>query len=284
MTPALDAAQFGRQPTGSEECVAKATTGGNAGRLGVGLASGTLIGLLALDLDLPSIVSFWGDRTLVVPAAAVLGALLWLTPLRRLVAVAAVGLALLWLAAAGTPLVSWMADGLVRRDPLQSAEAVFVFGSMLQTDGDPTTDAMSRLLKGVELVAEGRAKRLVVSELPPPSRHYAPIAREWTNRLAPGSEVLAVGPVHNTHDEAAAVARLSRERGWRRVLAVTSPVHSLRAAASLEKAGLQVVSVPALETRYDVEVFDRPDDRRRAFGSVAHERVGMLVYRRRGWI
>jgi uncharacterized SAM-binding protein YcdF (DUF218 family) len=259
-------------------------TGGNVGRLGVGLASGTLVGLLTLDLDLPSIASFWGDRTFVVPTAAVLGALLWLTPLRRLVTATAVGLALMWLAAAYTPFVSWMADGLVRRDPLQSADAVFVFGSRLQSDGDPTTDAMSRLLKGVDLLAEGRAKHLVVSELPPPSRHYAPIAREWTKRLAHGSEVLAVGPINNTREEAVAVARLFRDKGWRRVLAVTSPVHTLRAAASLEKEGLQVVSVPALETRYDVEMLDLPGDRRRAFGSVAHERVGILVYRRRGWM
>jgi uncharacterized SAM-binding protein YcdF (DUF218 family) len=264
--------------------MAKATTGVHAGRLGFGLASGALVGLLILDLDLPSIASFWGDRTSLVPMAAVLGALLGLTPLRRLVAAMAVGLALLWLAAAYTPLVPWMADGLVRRDPPQAADAVFVFGSRLQADGDPTTDAMSRLLKGVQLVAEGRAKHLVVSELPPPSRPYAPIAREWTQRLAPGSDVLVVGPVRNTHDEAVAVARLFRDQGWQRVLAVTSPVHSLRAAASLEHAGLQVVSVPAVETRYDVEVFDRPGERREAFGPVAHERVGIVVYRRRGWM
>jgi uncharacterized SAM-binding protein YcdF (DUF218 family) len=264
--------------------VAKATTGGTLGRLGVGLASGALAGLLTLDLDLPSLASLWGEQTFVVPAAAVLGALLWLTPLRRLVAAGVVGLALLWLVAAYTPLVPWMANGLVRRDPLRSADAVFVFGSRLQDDGDPTADAMSRLLRGVELLAEGRAKQLVVSELRPPSRQYAPLARDWTKRLAPGGEVLAVGPIDNTREEAVAVARLCREKGWQRVLAVTSPVHTLRAAASLEKEGLQVVSVPAIETRYDVERLDLPADRRRAFGSVAHERVGLLVYRRRGWI
>ncbi len=252
--------------------------------MGAGLASGALVGLVILDLDLPSIASFWGDRTPLVPAAAVLGALLWLTPLRRLVAASAVGVALLWLAVAYTPLVPWMADGLVRRDPPQLADAVFVFGSRLQADGEPTTDAMSRLLKGVELVAEGRAQYLVVSELPAPSRRYAPLAREWTKRFAAGREVLSVGPVRNTHDEAVLVAQLFRAKGWRRVLAVSSPVHSSRAAASLEHEGLQVVSVPAVETRYDVEVFERPGERRAGFGAIAHERVGMLVYRRRGWI
>jgi uncharacterized SAM-binding protein YcdF (DUF218 family) len=264
--------------------VAKALAGGYAGRLGLGLATGALVGVLALDLDLPTIVSFWGDRTLLVPAAAVLAALLWLTPLRRLVAAVAGTLALLWLACSYTPLVPWLAQGLVRRDPPQPADAVFVFGSRLQADGEPTSEAMSRLLKGVELVAEGRTRYLVVSELPPPSRRYAPVAREWTKLLAPGCEVLSVGPVRNTHDEAVAVARLFRDRGWQRVLAVSSPAHTLRAASSLEHEGLRVVSVPAVETRYDIETFDRPGERREAFGAIAHERAGILVYRRRGWI
>jgi uncharacterized SAM-binding protein YcdF (DUF218 family) len=257
---------------------------GRAARLGVGLANGALIGLMVLDLDLPSVVSYWGDRTLLVLAAAALGALLWLTPLARLVAATAVGLALLWLAAGFTPLVPWMADGLTRRDPVQPADAVFVFGSRIQADGEPTTDAMSRLLKGVELLAQGRARYLIVSELPPPARTYAPIAREWTTLLAPGCEVLAVGPIRNTREEAVVVAKLFRERDWRRVLAVSSPVHTRRAAASLEREGLEVVSVPAVETRYDLEAFDRAGERRAAFGAIAHEHAGLLVYRRRGWI
>ncbi len=255
-----------------------------AAHAAVGLAVGTLVGLLILDLDLPSIASFWGDWILLVPAGALTGALLWPTRLRRLVAASAVALVLLWLIAAETPLVPWLAGGLVRRQAPQPADAVFVFGSRLQADGDPTTEAMSRLLKGVELLADGQARRLVVSELPPPSRPYAPIARAWTRRFAPGCEVLAVGPIHNTHEEAVAVARLFRERGWHRVLAVSSPVHTARAAASLEKQGLAVVSVPAVETRYDVETFDRAGERLRAFGPVLHERLGLLVYRHRGWI
>jgi uncharacterized SAM-binding protein YcdF (DUF218 family) len=177
-----------------------------------------------------------------------------------------------------------MADGLVRRDAVRDADAVFVFASRLQSDGDPTADAMSRLLRGLELVAEGRSARLVVSEMAPPSRRYAPIARAWAKDFAPRAEVLVVGPVANTRDEAVAVAGLLRERGLRSVLAVTSPVHTRRAAAALEREGVEVIAVPAIETRYDLETFDFPGERRRAFGSVAHERVGLFVYARRGWV
>ena len=258
--------------------------GGGWAAAGTGLCVGALFGLLAVDLDLTALVSFMRDRTLVVLAVAVAGALLWRTPLRKLVAAATVAVAALWLVVAFTPLVAWMADGLVRRDPVRAADAVFVFGSRLQTDGEPTQDAMSRLLKGLELVAEGRAPRLVVSELYPPSKPYVPIARAWARDFAPKTEVLAIGPVANTRDEAVLLARLLRERGLRRVLAVTSPVHTRRAAATLEREGLEVVAVPCVETRYDLETLDFPGDRRRAFGSVAHERVGLFVYARRGWV
>jgi uncharacterized SAM-binding protein YcdF (DUF218 family) len=264
--------------------MASAVAGHRSARLGVGLLAGALAGLIAADLSLPSLVSWFGDRSYLVPPAAALGALLWLTPLRRLAGGAVALLALLWAVVAFTPLTAWLAEGLVRRDPIEAADAVFVFSSRVQEDGDPTADAMSRLLRGVELVAEGRAPRLVVSELPPPSGPYAPLARAWLHALARRGEVITVGRILNTHDEAVAVARLFRERGFTRVLAVTSPTHTRRAAATLEKEGLTVIAVPSIETRFDLERLSGPGDRRLAFAAAAHERIGLLVYRRRGWI
>jgi uncharacterized SAM-binding protein YcdF (DUF218 family) len=193
-------------------------------------------------------------------------------------------LAGLWLAVAFTPVTRWMVDGLVRRDPLQAGDAVFVLGSRIQMDGDPTTDAMSRLVKGLELVVEGRARHLIVSETPGPQGRYAPIAEAWAALFAPGVDVLAVGPIVNTHDEALAAESLFQKRGWKRVLLVTSPTHTRRAAATLETLGLEVIAVPAIETRFDLEALEFPADRREAFSSLAHEWVGLFVYRQRGWI
>jgi uncharacterized SAM-binding protein YcdF (DUF218 family) len=243
-----------------------------------------MAGFIALELDLASLVSFWGDRTFLVPAAAFVGAAVWPTPLRRLAMAGVALLAALWLAVAFTPLTIRMAAPLVRQDPVQAGDAVFVFASRIQMDGDPTTDAMSRLLRGVELVGEGRSRYLVVSEMPGPEGRYAPLAEAWVERFSPSAEVLAVGPVYNTHDEAVAVAQLFRERGWKRVLAVTSPTHTRRASAALEFQGLEVVAIPSVETRFNLEGLERFGDRREAFSNLAHEWVGLFVYRRRGWI
>ncbi|HXY41844.1 MAG TPA: YdcF family protein [Vicinamibacteria bacterium] len=263
--------------------MARRGEGGVAARFGVGLAVGGVLGLIVFELELAGLLSFWGDASWLAVATALACGLLWLTPLRRVVAAAAVATALLWLAAAYTPMVARLRDGLERRDSPAAADAVFVFGSRIQHDGDPTSEAMSRLARGLQLVAEGHSCRLVVSEQRR-SRSYAAIARAWAQDFAPKTEIVAVGPIVDTHDEALALARLFHSRGWRKVLAVTTPAHTRRAAACLEAVGLEVISVPSVETRYDYETLDEPRDRLRGLSAVLHERIGTFVYRRRGWI
>ena len=249
-----------------------------------GLAAGALAGFVIGDLNLPTLVSLPGERGYLFAGFALLGALVWQTPLRRALVAANVLLAALWLAVSFTPLTARLADGLVRHDAVEDADAVFVFASQMQVDGDPSTDAASRLLKGVELIAAGRAPYLVVSEVPAPTGSHAALARAWLAAFAHRGEVLDIGEITNTHAEAVELARLCRERGWKRILAVTSPTHTRRAAATLEKQGLVAISVPSIETNFDLETLPRASERRRGFWSAAHERVGLVVYRRRGWI
>lgn len=256
----------------------------SAKRFGTGLAVGAVLGFASGDLNLPGLFSLFGDKSVFLVGLALLGGLLWVTPLRPLFALAAALVAGLWLLVSFSPLTRLMREGLVRRDIVRDADAVFVFASRIQADGDPTSDAMSRLLKGVELVAAGRAPLLVVSEVAKPAGSHAELARAWLAAFAPRGELLDIGEIGNTHDEAVELARLCRARGLRRILAVTSPTHTRRAAAALEKQGLEAISVPSIETSFDLETLALPGDRRRAFSATAHEQIGLVVYRRRGWI
>jgi uncharacterized SAM-binding protein YcdF (DUF218 family) len=249
-----------------------------------GAVVGTLAALIARDLELRALVSYWYDVHSLVPLAAVLGALLWHSPLQRPMAGAAAAMAALWMIVAFTPLSGWLATGLVRRDVVRPADAVFVLASRIQDDGELTGTAMTRLVHGLELVGQGHAPRLILSEMHRPMGPYAAPARALMEHLTVSGELLTVGPVWNTRDEAVQVARLCRERGWKRLLLVTSPVHSRRAAATFEREGLEIVSSPSVETRYDLETLYEPGDRILAFGSVMHERIGLWLYRRRGWI
>jgi uncharacterized SAM-binding protein YcdF (DUF218 family) len=250
----------------------------------MGLAVGAVTGFIAKELHFLSFVSYWGDRTLWVVLAAIIGAGLWITRFRWLVAASTLGTTLLYLLVAFTPLCLWLSHDLPRRDVLTSADAVYVLGSDIQRDGQLTTSAMSRLLHGLELLGRDLAPRLVVGELPPPVPSYAVPAKRIMRQLNLQKEVLSVGPVARTRDEAVAVGRLFREKGWRRVLLVTSPCHSRRASASFEKEGLVVISSPSVQTEFDLERLHYPDDRIRAFSTIVHEHIGWWLYRYRGWI
>lgn len=263
---------------------------GGRSRLGdllSGAVLGFVVGLVAKDLDLTMLVSFWGDEALLVVASTLLGAIMGLTSLRRLLLPAAAASALFWLVVGYSPLTRWMAGRLDRRDAPVPADAVFVLASGLQRDGELSTAAMSRLVKGLQLLREGFAPRLVLSELPPPFPRYRDAACSLMESLGLSHEIASVGPVRNTHDEAVAVAALARDFAFAKLLVVTSPSHSRRAAAALEAERLEVVSVPSIETAYDFENLGpgaEGTDRIRAFGFLIHEYAGLWYYRLRGWI
>ncbi len=151
--------------------MAKGARGGGWAAAGRGCASVRSFGLLAIDLDLTALVSFTRDRTLLVAGRGGRGR----PPLAHAAAQArgrGDGRGRRPVARRRLHARSWRGWPTASSAAIPSAraDAVFVFGSRLQTDGEPTQDAMSRLLKGLELVAEGRAPRLVVSELYPPSK------------------------------------------------------------------------------------------------------------------
>jgi len=250
----------------------------------MGALVGGLGGFFARDLNLLALVSYTGSRTPGVLLAALVGSRLWLTPLRRGLGMVVAALGLGFGRVALTPVPAWLYEGLPRRDALVPGDAVFVSSSRLQDDGDLPTAAMKRLLRGLGVIGGGSAPRLVLAELYPPQPSYAAVARPLMERLGIHAELLVVGPVGNTRDEAVAVAALCRQKGLGRVIVVTSPTHSRRACATLEHEGLTVVSVPCMETRYDLERLNRTDERLGAFGDLLHERVGLFVYSRRGWI
>jgi uncharacterized SAM-binding protein YcdF (DUF218 family) len=235
------------------------------------------MGFLARDLGLAASASVW-------LGAALLGVLLCFGRLRPVLVATLLVLAVTWMAVAFTPLTTRLAHGLVRVDVRQPVDAVVVLGSRIQQDGEPTAVAQSRLLHALELVAEGVASHLVVTELVDTPSAHARLLRAEAKRLRLDVDVVSIGPVYRTHDEAVAMAALCEAHGWRRVMMVTSPLHSRRAAACLEREGLQVVSSPATETLFDLEHLDRPTERLPAFAAILHERAGLWLYARRGWI
>lgn len=249
-----------------------------------GAALGLAAGALSRDLDLTSLVSFWGDRLILLPLGATFGALCAATRLRKAFYAAFAGVVILWTLVAYGPLSRLLAEGLVRSDALRPADAVLVLGTRMQADGDPTAAQLSRLLRGLELVKDGLAPRLMITELPPPYASQRPFAEALLARFKPEVEIVDLGPTLNTRDEAVMAADYLKKRGLRRIIVTSSPTHTYRGAALLEAQGLEVMATPARETRFDLETLDRPEERLLSFGAIIHERLGIVVYRQRGWI
>jgi uncharacterized SAM-binding protein YcdF (DUF218 family) len=246
--------------------------------VGLGAAVGTCAGFLLRDLVPFELASAWAPF-------AVLGALAGPTRLRRVMVILAVAAACLWTAVAFTPLVSRLAPRLVRKQAPSAADAVFVLTHRLQTDGDPSAASQARLLHGLELLAQGLAPRLILTDDPPPFTAAAVAKREMhALGLTMGEVVSLHGVVRSTHDEAVRVGALCRDRSWHHLLVVTSPLHSRRACAAVERQGIEVTCSPAVETEYDVETLDRPVDRLAAFRQVVRETAALWVYQRRGWL
>ena len=250
-------------------------------------ASGAVLGVLAWEAGVYAGVQalpfLRGPHGL--PLAALIGALLGLTRARVVMWWFGGLVAVTLLLVGYTPWIDGAFRSLIREDPLQPTEAVVVLSSDIFRDGGIPAEAQNRLLRGYEVIQQGFGRRLVVTHLPPPRPSYVPAIREQMRRLAlrfPVDEVSQ--PVWDTHDEAVAVARLARERGWSRVILVSDPSHLRRAAAAFEKAGVPVLCAPGAARNYNPRRLRGAQARIDAFRDWLYETVGFQVYRMRGWI
>jgi uncharacterized SAM-binding protein YcdF (DUF218 family) len=161
--------------------------------------------------------------------------------------------------------------------------------------GFSVTDGGSRVLTALELVRRGKAKALVLGGSVPvtgkPRVAAASLMQEWV--LASGMTTVAVtnlGLCANTHDEALRFKELSAQRGWRRVILVTSALHVPRAVAAFAAQGIPVVPVACDFQTYGVpsvqgEFSPFPRQIRfRILSLYLHEKIGWWVYRARGWV
>lgn len=159
---------------------------------------------------------------------------------------------------------------LQREDPLQHADAVTVLaGSM-----------MDRPLEAADLYKAGYAPLIVLSVDEPDGAvlflaahgvHFPRMVELVRNTLVtlgvPPTAIVIPKRLHNsTAQEAETLRTLARERGWRRMIVVTSKMHTRRAGFALRRelkgTGLDVV---VRASRYDLA---RPEQWWRSRGDV----------------
>ena len=256
---------------------------GRRRRIIEGLVLGTLTGLCASQLGLNALLPIKITQDfLALPA--LIGFLLALSPARLLLRGTACILMAALFIISYTPLIAWIAPSLERSDPLEREPAVVVLSTSLRKDNTLDASGQERVLHGYLLVRQGYSDRLVLTRSVPGIGDETPIVLAQMRMLGFSFPVNVVGPVANTHDEAVAVAKLARERGWKRVILVTQPWHMRRARAVFLKAGVDVLCSPCAEGSYAWKRITTPSDRLFAFRDWLHETTGIAVYRLRGWL
>lgn len=251
---------------------------------GAALATLTWAGLILMRL--PDVFGYPGVGGFLV--AAGIGLIIGFTPLRQVLWVAA-GLTMTLILVVGyTPVMNGLVRDWLRHDPdpVHPPDAVLVFSAWVSDDGHINQQGVDRLLTGVAL-AERWRKPLIVSTVRPHDHPGISSALDQ-NRIiglaADSLELYRNDSVGSTHDEALALARLGQAHTWHSVAVVTSPMHSRRACATVQKAGFTVICLPAESRDIAYETLQDPGSRLAAFGEWIYERLGWIKYAWKGWL
>ncbi|WP_189007938.1 YdcF family protein [Deinococcus malanensis] len=244
----------------------------------------------ALGCALATLAAFLGEVRMPAPLVLLLiiaGAVAAWFPLTwRVMQVGCVLLAGVLALCLLTPVLRAPLRALILAESPVPADAIVVLGGGVQC-GTRTQapGSAARLMRGLELWRAGYAKVVTVSEPsgligPADCPRLSALQRDQITALYPrgGPEVLTLLRVTTTRDEAARVRRLAEARSWERVLLVTSPSHSRRAAGLFRSYGLNVASVPASEPLFDTTL-PLPSDRLYALRVLLYEGLSRVKAR-----
>jgi uncharacterized SAM-binding protein YcdF (DUF218 family) len=156
----------------------------------------------------------------------------------------------------GDRLIGWLESGYPAVPVAEAgpADAIVVLGGIF---GPPVADGLvpnvaesgERLDAGIMLAQAGKAPWLVFTGGRIPWEGRIRTEGEDSRAQAirhgvPAEKIVITREVGNTADEARAVADLMKERGWRRIILVTTGWHMRRSAHVFQRAGVDCVIFP----------------------------------------
>jgi len=261
-----------------------AVSGKNAA---IGAAAGALVGFFLIAFGLPELSGSFSSPVIVL-FGLLLGALAGWVRGHWILLGAAGFLAVMYLLVGYTPIMTGLAPRWVRADPLPSAaDAIVVLSGSVLSDTALNVDGTERLLSGLELVQRGIASKVITTQVEIP---YSDGVRSST--MDQGHLIKLAGAISgwivlegttSTHDEALQAAT-KLPVSARKIVVVTSPLHTRRACATFEMVGFTVSCFPARTRGYSTWHPVEPPDRIASFADYIYERLGMIKYRWKRWI
>jgi uncharacterized SAM-binding protein YcdF (DUF218 family) len=149
-------------------------------------------------------------------------------------------------------------------DPEVTYDAVVVLGGLVDervNESSGTTnygDGVERILAAYDVLRNGHARSALLSggRLQFERRTEAEaLERQLEDWGIARDRLVVEGQSRNTHENAADTARITSERGWTRLLLITSASHVKRAAGCFRAAGLTFDVLPVDFRTYDARRF-----------------------------
>jgi uncharacterized SAM-binding protein YcdF (DUF218 family) len=183
-----------------------------------------------------------------------------------------------------TPVTRYLLKPLTMEEEVKDADLIVVLGGGVNQGRYLTLISSQRMVKGVQLYFEGRARKILFSGGMPGETTVseASVLGQEARRLnVPPENILLEKKSQNTHDQAVEVKKIADPLRVKSVLLVTSFTHMKRALLAFEKVGFKVY--PAFadpNEKYAKDALDRLS----LFPRLVHEYAGMLYYYIMGWV
>jgi uncharacterized SAM-binding protein YcdF (DUF218 family) len=193
----------------------------------------------------------------------------------------------------------WVEGGAVSTyRPDVTYDAVIVLGGAVDADATERSGlpeynpAVERILRGFELLRDGHARQALLSAGTLDTRPGALVeadvlARQLRLWGIPPERIVLEGQSRNTRENAVESERIIREKGWKRLVLITSAAHMPRALGTFEAVGLKpdtlVVDVRAHDWHVRAAWWQPRASNLSAGTDALRELFGRLVYRMRGW-
>lgn len=184
-----------------------------------------------------------------------------------------------------TPVPNWLARPLVVEAPLEAAEAIVVLGGGTAPDDSAGESSLRRVVYGLRLYRRGLAPLVVLSGGDASGKGRLGEAEAMAAvavALGFPSDILVLETSSvRTAENAARVAEMLRPRGIRRILLVTTPLHSRRSVLAFQRRGFEVLPAPTDGAQHLAE---NPLGRLLLTRQVTYEAAALLLYWYKGWI
>ena len=183
-----------------------------------------------------------------------------------------------------TPLVWWLASPLKISAPPQPSDAIVVFAGGVGESGQAGGGYQERVAAAVDLYKAGHASHIVLSS----GFRFVFQEAEVMKDLAvangvPAGAIVLEEAAKNTQENVTFTDAILRQRGWNRILLVSSPYHMKRAMLTWRRSApdRSVIPTPVAQSLFYLHGRGASLDQIRG---IAHEYAAIVAYWWRGWI